>query len=75
MIWTSTTGVATQSLVPAEADHDGPQLGSLIAEHGLFRGIRRRIEDRREYPPHGPIALSAAPSDHEDLEQQVPVHG
>ena len=75
MIWTSTTGVATQSLVPAEPDPEGPQLGSLIAEHGLIRGLRRRIEDWREYPPHGPISLSKAPSGPMDLEHEVPVHG
>lgn len=75
MIWTSTTAIATQSLAPAETDRDAVQLGSLISEHGLFRGIRRRIEDWREYPPHGPIALSSALSDHADPEHEVPAHG
>lgn len=75
MIWTSTTAVATQSLVPVEPDRDGPQLGSLITEHGLIRGVRRRIEEWREYPPHGPISLSKAPTtDQMDLEHEVLVH-
>ncbi len=75
MIWTSTTAVATQSLVPVEPDRDGPQLGSLITEHGLIRRVRRRIEEWREYPPHGPILLSKAPTtDQMDLEHEVLVH-
>jgi hypothetical protein len=75
MIWTSTTAVATQSLTSVEPDPEGPQLGSLIAEHGLIRGLRRRIEDWREYPPHGPISLSTAQSDQLDLEHEALTRG
>ena len=50
MIWTTASTMAT------------PQLGALIAEHGILGGLRRRIEEWREYPPHGTVAISTRSS-------------
>ena len=62
MIWTSTTAVVTTQVVPPiRLISQRPDLGSLIAELGLLRGVLRHIEDWREYPPHGPLAISRAP--------------
>ena len=61
MIWTSTTAVVTTQVVPSiRLISQRPHLGTLVAELGLLRGVLRRIEDWREYPPHGPVAISTA---------------
>ena len=61
MIWTTATNVATQVVTQSTLTREPPHLGALIAEHGLLGGLRRRIEQWREYPPHGPVAISTAP--------------
>ncbi len=75
MIWTSTTvfvGLSPEEERPTT----GPRLRALIAEHGLIRGLHRRVEAWRGYPPHGPIAISKAPAGHGvDLGHEVHVHG
>jgi hypothetical protein len=58
MIWTTATGMVTQLVTRTTLTQESPQLGALVAEHGLLGGLRRRIEDWREYPPHGPVTIS-----------------
>lgn len=70
MIWTTATGMATQVVTQTTLTQESPQLGILIAEHGLLGGLRRRIEDWREYPPHGPVAISTRTGTGMDAQQE-----
>ena len=61
MIWTTASSIATQVVSQTTLVKDEtPRLSALIAEHGLFGGLRRGIEGWREYPPHGPISIRTA---------------
>ncbi len=75
MIWTFTNAGATQSVATTQPAAAGPQIESPIAEYGLLGGLRRRIEDWREYPPHGPIAISMASTNQMEPGQDVQTNG
>ena len=69
MIWTTASTMATQVVTQITLTQESPQLGALIAEHGILGGLRRRIEDWREYPPHGTVAISTRSSREVNAEQ------
>lgn len=58
MIWTTASTMATHVAATTTLTQETPQLGVLIAEHGILGGLRRRIEEWRDYPPHGTVAIS-----------------
>jgi hypothetical protein len=62
MIWTTASTMATQVVTQTTLTQETPHLGVLIAQHGVLGGLRRRIEEWREYPPHGTVAISTRSS-------------
>lgn len=69
MIWTTASTMATQVVTQTTLTQETPQLGALIAEHGILGGLRRRIEGWREYPPHGAVAISTRSGRETNAEQ------
>jgi hypothetical protein len=69
MIWTTTSSVVAGQVIPPDGARTdtGPRLGELITAHGMVGGLKRGIQLWRHHPPHGPIALSSAPTDTADL--------